>query len=133
MRFGLDTSVVLRLLMGTPEAEAAAARVFIASVTEQRGECVISDVAVAESFFALKTHYGVDDERAARALIELGRARPMHISAAATRALDTVVQRSAGAGFVDRLIHAGYQSDLAGLVTFDRKAARLSGAQLLRG
>ena len=133
MRYGLDTSVVLRLLVGTPEAEATAARVFVAQVAEQRGECVISDVVIAESVFALKAHYGVEHERAARAMLDLGRARPMHISTAAVTALDALVNRSAGAGFVDRLIHSGYQSELAPLVTFDRKAGRLPDAHLLRG
>lgn len=47
--------------------------------------------------------------------------------------LNGLVNRSAGAGFVDRLIHAGYQSELATLVTFDRKAGRLPDAHVLRG
>jgi hypothetical protein len=32
---------------------------------------------------------------------------------------------------MDRLIHADYRGDGAGIVTFDRDAARLEGARLL--
>jgi hypothetical protein len=54
-------------------------------------------------------------------------------SASAATALDALVNRSAGAGFVDRLIHAGYLSELATPVTFDRKAGRLPDVHVLRG
>ena len=67
---GLDTSAVVRLLVGEPAAQAAAAR---ALVDAHAGEVFVSDLVVAEAYFALRHHYDVphpETVAALRALIE---------------------------------------------------------------
>ena len=124
---GLDTSVVARLLVGEPAAQAAAAR---ALIDAHAGEVYVSDLVVAETYFALRHHYAVphgETIRSLRALLEDRRVRATGV------ALD-VLRGAAGAptpGFVDRLIHGGYDADGIELHTFDRSAARLPRAKLI--
>lgn len=126
---GLDTSVVVRLLVGEPEAQAAAARRLIDGAGP--GTLVISDVVIAESYFALRHHYGAPHGKTVDALRGLLADRRVYSNGTARRVIDTASARETAPGFVDRLIHAGYESEGMGTVTFDRDASRLSGATLL--
>lgn len=54
MTIGLDTSVVVRLLIGEPVEQAAAARRLLDE--QPRGSCAISDMVVGEAYFALRHH-----------------------------------------------------------------------------
>jgi predicted nucleic acid-binding protein len=129
---GLDTSVVVRLLVGEPRAQAAAARNFL----EQRasageGPSRVSDLVVSEVFFALIHHYAVpaaEAVRAMNALFEDERVAPSPL-ARAVLALPGVA--TGKPGLVDRLIHGQYAAEGAALATFDKAAGRLPGAQLL--
>ena len=75
MTIGLDTSVVLRLLTGTPTAEAATARARLERAVFDREKVIVTDLVLAEAYFALHHHYGVpkDEARATlRAMIASG-------------------------------------------------------------
>ena len=52
MRLGLDTSVVLRLLVGEPQPLAERAWQVIVETRAARGEIVVSDLVVSEAYFA---------------------------------------------------------------------------------
>jgi predicted nucleic acid-binding protein len=60
---GLDTSVVMRILTGEPEAQAKAAQEFVRTVILQGRRLVVSDLVVSEASFALVTHYGVPNRK----------------------------------------------------------------------
>jgi predicted nucleic acid-binding protein len=125
---GLDTSAVVRLLIGEPVAQAAAAR---ALVEANAGETFVSDLVVAESYFALRHHYEVPHAHAVgalRALLEGGRVRPAGV---ALDVLRDAASSAAAPGIVDRLIHAGYVAEGMELHTFDRAAAKLQRAKLI--
>lgn len=129
MTLGLDTSVVVRLLVGEPAAQARAAQRAIESAP--RGSVAVSDLVIGEAYFALRHHYEVPHRKviaALRALISDSRIR---CTGVAGRVLANTPDKEAGAGLMDRLIHGGYESDGMVLLTFDRGAARLTGAQLL--
>ncbi|MEN9507837.1 MAG: hypothetical protein RLZZ621_400 [Gemmatimonadota bacterium] len=134
---GLDTSVVLRLLIGEPVAESEAAQALLAEVAAANERCHLHDLVVAESWHALRAHYGVPDVEAARALLLLVDDPVIVASPAARQALAAVsnvaVGNTGGAGFMDRLIHAAYEGHGHIFATFDRKAGKLPGARLLRG
>ncbi|MGQ0530849.1 MAG: hypothetical protein ACT4PG_13800, partial [Panacagrimonas sp.] len=55
----------------------------------------------------------------------------IHASPAALEVLATPALATAKPGFLDRLIHRQYQDQGAALVTFDKAAAKLSGARQL--
>jgi len=125
---GLDTSVVLRLLVGVPEEHAEAARRFLEGASEP---ALVSDLVVAESYFALRHHYDVTYRAAVDALTRLLADHRIRASAAARVALADAAGRESP-GLIDRLIHAGYRHEGVVLLTFDRDAARLEKARLLQ-
>jgi predicted nucleic-acid-binding protein len=126
---GLDTSVVVRLLTGAPADQADAARRTLEA--QPPGSFAVSDLVVGETYFALRHHYSVPHGKAVSALRAL-LSDPRVMSTGASRsALAHMPDRESGAGFMDRLIHASYEADGATMLTFDRAAARLSGAQVV--
>jgi predicted nucleic acid-binding protein len=128
----LDTSVVLRLITGQPTEQLEAARACVAAAALP---VTVSDLAVAESYHALRYHYGVphpDAVDALRALLNDSRIRGSGIAPHVLAEPATRQATKSTAGFVDRLIHAGAVLDQSTLVTFDRALARLNGVQLLR-
>ncbi|CAN5771691.1 hypothetical protein BH11GEM1_BH11GEM1_33810 [soil metagenome] len=129
MTLGLDTSVVVRLLIGQPAAEAEAARRLVDD--QPRGTCAISDIVVGEAYFALRHHYVVPHARAVGALSALLGDPRLRATGVARHVLARMPDRESGAGLMDRLIHGGYEQDDIAMVTFDRVAARLPGARRL--
>jgi predicted nucleic acid-binding protein len=128
---GLDTSVVVRLLIGEPAVQARAARRLMAERRRAGEAAAVSDLVVGEAYFALRHHYEVPHAQAVDALrsllndpgvVALGAAREVLASGHDVRQVP---------GFMDRLIHADYARAPAALVTFDRAASRLSGTELV--
>lgn len=132
MSAGLDTSVVVRLLVGEPKVQATAARDFLARRAAAGGSpSRISDLVVSEAFFALIHHYRVPPAEAVRALNSLFEDPRVAASRLARAVLAVPGVATGRPGLVDRLIHGQYDAEGSGLVTFDRAAGRLPGAQLL--
>ena len=129
MTLGLDTSVVVRLLVGEPVDQALAAQ--RALENKPRGSVAVSDIVIGESYFALRHHYEVPHRKAMAALAALVSDSRIRCTGIAARVLANTSDKESGAGLMDRLIHGGYESDGIELLTFDRAAARLPGAQLL--
>ena len=130
MTLGLDTSVVVRLLVGVPEAQATAARRRLERAVEERDAVLVSDLVVAEAYHALQRHYGIPKAEARsllRRFIESGAVQPEPLASLAALAVIS------GAGLVDRLIHLRYRGLGAVTLTFERSQARLEGAVRLRG
>lgn len=131
MTIGLDTSVVLRLLTGTPPDQAEVARALVAG---QDAPVAVSDLVIGEAYFALRHHYAVPHLTAVRALREfLDDARVTGTGVAESVLREAVARTASRAdpGLVDRLIHACYARDGFALVTFDRALSRLPGVRLL--
>lgn len=125
MRVGLDTSVVLRLLIGEPARQADRAWSFIQQERSNRREIVVSDLVISEAYFALQYHYAVPK---AVALQQLGRlVESVEIAANGCAAAVLRIPRLASAkpGFVDRLIHQGYLRDADRVATFELAAKKL--------
>lgn len=122
---GLDTSVVLRLLTGEPAPEARAARARIERAYADQERVVVTDLVLAEAYFALHYHYGIPKQEARSHLRRMARSGIVALSPPeAVWALD----ESTGAGLVDRLIHARHRAEGAVTLTLDKKMAALEGA-----
>lgn len=133
MRVGLDTSVVLRLLVGEPKAMAERAWRAIAETRAAGGEALISDLVVSEAYFALQHHYRVPKDEALlqlRALFESGDVRS---TGSSPEVLATPKLATAKPGLVDRLIHADYVRVLDQVLTFEKAAGKLGRARVLKG
>ena len=132
MTVGLDTSVVLRLLVGRPGDPAARAAACLDDLAQLGDEPVVSDLVVAETYVARQHHYGVSKAEALSArrhLFEDGEIAP---HGAAAEVLATPELASAKPGFLDRLIHrADVSGGLRRMVTFERAASRLGSVVVL--
>ena len=132
-RFGLDTSVVLRLITGEPETLAERAGTFIEEAVREQIPLVVSDLVVCETYFALHSFYEVPKREAIEALIAMFAEGPL-TPADGPEILGVLEQSLKGSqkpGFVDRLIHARYVAAGASLVSFEKAARKLSGTRVL--
>lgn len=130
MTSGLDTSVVLRLLTGEPKALAAVAEHRLREAESRHEDVIVTDLVAAEAYHALQHHYGMP-EAEARALLRsfLGSGVVRLDPPAGLAAFEP----AGGAGLLDRLIQARYQTLGARLLTFDRRQGRLEGVEVLEG
>lgn len=131
MRVGLDTSVVLRLLIGEPQPQAEAAWQAVVAIREAGGAAVVSDLVVSETYFALQHHYAVPKEQALRQLKALFESGDLVSAGCAARVLAMPRLAAAKPGFVDRMIHAEYAGTLDQVLTFEKAARKLPHTRVL--
>ncbi|MFM2090613.1 MAG: hypothetical protein RLZZ127_1102 [Planctomycetota bacterium] len=124
MKVGLDTSVVLRLLVGEPAPQAKAAHRRLAQAHADGDEVIVIGTVLAETYHALVHHYRIGKDEA-RALLH--RMVTSGAVAADPPELVTALEPAPGAGTVDRLILHDYRSRQATTLTFD-KALGAAGA-----
>lgn len=125
MTIGLDTSVVLRLLIGLPEDQANVARRRLAEALDSDERVVLTDLALAEAYYALQHHYEVPKDQARRRLADLARSGLVTVEPPEAVAS---LGHDSGAGLVDRLIHARHRATGATTWTFERRMSKLDGA-----
>ena len=131
MKTGLDTSVVLRLLLGQPKEQAIRAVAFLDELARAGRRAVVSDLVVAEAYFALQYHYGVSKPDALMGLRRLFADGEIEPLGAAAKVLATEGLASAKPGFVDRLIHGAYTNAADGMVTFEKADGKLKSVRVL--
>ena len=133
MNVGLDTSVVLRLLVGQPTDQTKRAVEFLESVARRGDRVVVSDLVVAEAYFALHYHYAVPKKEALAALRKMFADGEIKSTGVAAEGLTSAGASLATAmpGFVDRLIQSAYVSDGGAMATFEKAAGKLEAVQVL--
>jgi len=129
-RFGIDTSILVRLATGDPEREFdACVRKLVVLAERDDGEIFASNQVIGETYVALQHHYGVPkaDARAALAsVLASGLVAPLN-----GPGVIAALEARSGCGLLDRLIADDYlRADLVTL-TLDRKMAALPLAQRL--
>jgi predicted nucleic acid-binding protein len=129
-RFGIDTSILVRLATGDPaDLYAHCVERLTAMIESEGAEVFASNQVIGEAYIALQHHYGVTKAEAREGLASLlqsGLVAPgngQHIL--------QILAHAGGCGLLDRLIADDYRrADLLTL-TLDRKMAKLPGARLL--
>jgi len=132
MNVGLDTSVLLRLLIGSPPGQARSAVHFLDNLCRSGGKACVSDLVIAESYFALQFHYGINKTDALAGLAALLSTGEIIATGQAGRILAQPGLASAKPGFVDRLIHAGYTESECQMATFEKAAGKLNEVIVLK-
>ena len=127
----LDTSVVLRLLVGQPLDQYQVAMSFLSEAVTKHQPVHVSDLVLAEAYFALQGHYHLPKADALKALELFIKHSGVTASPVATRVLGQPNLASAKPGFVDRLIHGICHAEGLTLVTFEKAARRLPSTHLL--
>ena len=134
MTYGLDTSMVLRLLTGEPRELALQAVGRVTALLAEGEACVIGDLVAAETYYALQFHYKMPKGEALAALMVLGKdGNGIRFSGATEKVLQTPRLAQANPGFVDRLIHAGYQQAGQAMLTCENAAKKLDGVEVVGG
>lgn len=127
----LDTSVVMRLLVREPAGQFQIAADFLA---KQRAACRsthVSDLVLAEAYFALQAFYKMPKSDALEALRQFARHSGVIVGASTIKVLATPNLANAKPGFVDRLIHGAAREEGHTLVTFEKAAHKLPATELL--
>ena len=127
----MDTSVVLRLLTGEPEAQARRALAEMRARIVNGDAVCVSDLVVSEVYFALQYHYGVAKAETLRLLRTFLAEPGVRSTGAAAAVLATPGLATADPGFVDRLIHAEYRRLAGEMLTFEKSAKGLPGVRVL--
>ncbi len=129
-RFGIDTSILVRLATGDPEdGFEHCVRKLTALIQRDDGEVFASNQVVGEAYVALQHHYGVTKPEARAALasvLKSGLVAPLN-GAGVFAALEA----GAGCGLLDRLIADDYRRVELITLTLDRKMAALPQVQRL--
>jgi predicted nucleic-acid-binding protein len=131
---GIDTNVLLRLLVRDHETQLRAAERFISTHCSSDEPGYVSRLVVVEVVWALKGFYGYDRAQIAAAIRGLLDVAELEIESAEEIHAALGDYESSTAGFADCLL--GRTNASAGCertVTFDRKAARVPGFDLLKG
>ena len=128
----LDTNVLVRYLVRDDEQQAESARALLESLTAERPGYACREVVV-ELVWVLERAYGVSRERIATILQELVATQSLVVEASEDVARAAFRYRAGGPGFSDLMILAAAdRSGARPLYTFDRKAARTEGVELLQ-
>ncbi len=92
---------------------------------------MVSDLVVAETYFALQHHYGVPKAEAQAALRQMFAAGEIESSGAAGEVLALPGLARAKPGLVDHLIHGAYASREGAMATFEKAAGKLRSVRVL--
>lgn len=127
--YGIDTSILVRLLTGDPEEGFNSAVRALTSLIENGAEVFASNQVIGEAYIALQHHYGVSKADARLALATVltsGLVAPQNGAGVLT-----AIQSTTGCGLLDRLIANEYHRAEMVTLTLDRKMAALPDVRRL--
>lgn len=131
MTFGLDTSVVLRLLTGQPQDLAAKALERYQDGIAAGDDFSVSDLVAAESYYAIQHHYGKSKEEALDALRSFSSGDGISFSQNFEAAINTPNIHKASPGFVDRMLVSGYGENGQITLSCEKSYRRLPGTEVI--
>ena len=124
LRYGTDTSVLMRLLTGHPEDEYQRCRQGLGRMVEEdKAEIFASNQVIREAYIALRHHYGISKPDARQSLTQdltSGLIGPLN-----GQPVLIILSEQGGAGLLDRLIADDYSRQVYETLTLDRRMARL--------
>ena len=131
MTFGLDTSVVLRLLTGQPHDLAARALTRYQDGIAAGDDFCVSDVVAAEAYFALQQHYRKTKEEALEALRGFSSGEGISFSQNFAASINTPNIHKANPGFVDRMLVSGYREQGQITLSCEKSFRRLADTEVI--
>ena len=129
-RYGIDTSVLVRLATGLPPLQFERSVGKLTALVEKEGaQIVASNQVIGESYIALQHHYGVGKLDAREALF--GVLQSGLIEALGGQIVLDALATTKGCGLLDRLIASAYDDAGFTTLTLDKKMAKLPNAKLI--
>ncbi len=125
-RFGIDTSVLMRLSMGDPEVDYLKNVAALTHLVEQeQAEVLVSNQVIGEAYIAMQFHYGVAKSDARMALVTV--LQSGLVAAHNGAKVIEVLLSNHPAGLLDRLIAEDYRREGLETLTNDKRMAKLPG------
>jgi predicted nucleic-acid-binding protein len=129
---GIDTNVLVRVIVADDPKQAAVARDFIRDRCTPDDPGFVSNIVLAELAWILAQSYGYSRIEIADAIERIMETAQLQVESPADVASALADYRAGPAGFSDCLIgHINHTAECSHTVTFDRKAAKLPGFKLL--
>ena len=128
-RYGIDTSVLLRLITAQPPDSSAYCVQRLSALVDSGAEVFASNQVIGETYVAAQHHYSVSKAHAAVALfraLSSGLVAPLN-----GQSVMEALAKSGGPGLFDRLIADDYSRVGLEVLTLDRKMAALSDVRQL--
>ena len=132
MLYGLDTSALVRIITAKPPELAAKVAKRIAEIIAGGDTCLVSDIVVAETYYALQYHYGFTKADAISDLRQIAETVGFEFSAFAKAALSLPRADVASPGVVDRMLAGEYLSRDATTISCERDFRRLRRTEVIR-
>ena len=132
MIYGLDTSVVMRLLARTNDTLAEFARNRICDLLDEGHGFYISCFVASEVYYALQHHYGATKQESVEALRALAAEDGFSFSEEAKAALATPEVWKASPGFVDRMLAGEYSAKGYRTLSCEKSFRKLDFAEVIR-
>lgn len=130
---GIDTNLLLRLIVSDDPKQAVAARDFLRFNCSAEEPGYVCHIVLVEMVWTLAKAYGYPRDRIADAIEQLLETAQLDVESSNDVAVAAKDYRSGTADFADCLLaRVNLAAGCTHTVTFDRKAAKLSGFQLLR-
>lgn len=129
-RFGIDTSILVRLLTGEPREEFLDCVAGLIALVEHEGsEIFASNQVIGEAYVAVQHDYQVSKTDARDGLLEV--LRSGLLSPLNGRAVFEALEAPGSPGLFDRLIADDYSRAGLEVLTLDRRMAKLAGVARL--
>ena len=129
MTFGLDTSVVLRLLTGQPQELAARTLARYQEGIANGDSFYVSDIVASETYYAIQHHYGKTKEEALSARQGLSSGEGSSFSQNFAASINTPDIHKANPGFIDRMLVAGYREQGRITLSCEKSFRRLTDTE----
>ena len=131
MTFGLDTSVVLRLLTGQPQELASRALARYQEGIANGDAFCVSDIVASETYYAIQHHYGKTKGEALSALKAFSSGEGISFSQNFAASINTPDIHRAKPGFVDRMLASGYREQGQITLSCEKSFRRLSDTEVI--
>lgn len=130
----LDTNVLVRWLVQDDEAQAERVEALFRTSIANRRALFVPCTVILELEWVLRSRYGYPKAAVVRGLDSLLEAKDLEIQSEAAIERALYLYRQSSADFAD-CVHLGLSAatERLPLLTFDERASRLSGAELLTG
>jgi predicted nucleic-acid-binding protein len=129
---GIDTNIILRLIVADEPRQALAARNFILEHCSADDPGYVSHIVLVELAWTLARVYGFTRDHIADAIDQILETVQLDVEASNDVAAAAKDYRKGPVGFADCLLaRSNLTAECSHTVTFDRKAARLAGFKLL--
>lgn len=131
MTYGLDTSALMRLLVGQPSDLAEKVNARLSELIEMGNEIRVSDLAISEAYYVLQDFYGLTKEQAIESLSSLAGTPGFVLSQEVKDALNTPNLAHASPGFIDRVLALGHINGNEPVIACEKSFKKLKNVEII--